>query len=110
MSLATWAISREMYSLFVKGGTNPYYKPILLLGSMFVGGYCCLFVRGFRKLLVTPLGTLMSFLALSNGIRGMFRIKDIPGVGEWLSYVVSYGVICLILATSIDFAKSSENK
>jgi hypothetical protein len=112
IGLSTWTISREMYSLFVEKGANPYYELALLLGSVAVGGYCWTLAKDLSskiwKIIIGFGASATTFLAMTNGIRNAFGISEIQGVGECLSYVLSFGIICLVLFTGIDILARGE--
>jgi hypothetical protein len=112
IGLSTWAISREMYSLFVRNGANPFYELALLLGSVAVGGYCCTLAKDISgkiwKITICLGASAATFLAMKNGIRNIFGISEIQDIGECLSYIVSFGIICLLLFTGIDILTRGE--
>ncbi len=90
IGLITWICS----SIF----SGELYYQMLFLGSALVGVYCGLFFRKWSRIIVIFICTILIFMALTTNIRNFFGGNE----KELLSYILTYGVLCLIFGGGLD--------
>lgn len=91
IGLITWFMSSSTRGNF--------YYPMLFIGSAGVGLYCGLFfLNKWTKLGIIFLFTVLTYIALGTNIRDLFGGNE----KELLSYIASYGFLCLIFGGGID--------
>ncbi|WP_019498032.1 hypothetical protein [Pseudanabaena sp. PCC 6802] len=98
IGLITWFVS----SIF-KG---TLYYPMLFIGSSGVGLYCGLFFSNqLTKFGVIFVFTTLTYIAMSTNIRDVFGGNE----QELLSYIATYGFLCLIFGGGIDSISTWSN-
>lgn len=105
IGLATYTISSSLCAF--QDPCKEYYFFALLIGSATVGLYSGWLVRGFWKVIIIFVSTLLTYFAQANaGLRGVF---DPQGDSVW-SYILSFGILALIYVVAIEALIKGQDK